>query len=178
MKVVLPIVLLSTLGAVSAASAAEMSKDELVCALDPACQKAKAAPATRGLTVTGQQQAKQPAAVDLYISFGINSSNLSPDGRATLDNLGSALKDKKLENYTFLVGGHTDAKGSPQLNMRLSEKRAAAVRRYLVAKYRIQPTRLAVRGFGSTQLLDPAKPEDPVNRRVQILNTSTATAQQ
>jgi flagellar motor protein MotB len=62
--------------------------------------------------------------------------------------------------------------------MRLSERRAAAVRRYLVAKYHIQPTRLAVQGFGSTQLLDPAKPEDPVNRRVQILNTSTATAQQ
>lgn len=178
MKLVLPIVLLSTLGAVSGASAAEMSKDELVCALDPACQTAKAAPVTRGLTVTGQQPAKQPAAVDLYISFGINSANLSPDGRATLDTLGSALKDKKLENYTFLVGGHTDAKGSPQLNMRLSERRAAAVRNYLVAKYRIQPTRLAVRGFGSTQLLDAAKPDDPVNRRVQILNTSTATAQQ
>ena len=178
MKLVLPIVLLSTLGAVSAASAGEMSKDELVCALDPTCQKAQAAPVTRGLTVTGQQQAKQPAAVDLYISFGLNSSQLSPDGRATLDNLGNALKDKKLESYTFLVGGHTDAKGNPALNMRLSERRAAAVRRYLVAKYHIQPTRLAVRGFGSTQLLEPSNPEDGVNRRVQILNTSTATAQQ
>jgi outer membrane protein OmpA-like peptidoglycan-associated protein len=169
-------ILLSTLTGVSAASAAEMTKDDIVCALDPSCQKPK--PATRGLTVTGQQPAKEPAAVNLYISFGVNSSTISPDGRVTLDNLGNALKDKKLENYSFLVGGHTDAKGNAKRNLRLSEKRAAAVRRYLVNRYQIQTTRLAVRGFGSSQLLDPAKPEDPVNRRVQILNTATATAQQ
>src|SRR5947209_4892421 len=136
MKVMFPIILLWALTAVSALGAAEMTKDEMVCALDPSCQKEK--PLTRGLTVTGQQQAKAPAAINLYINFRLNSATILSDGKVTLDNLGNALKDKKLENYTFLIGGHTDAKGSAKYNLQLSERRAAAVRRYLVKKYHIQ----------------------------------------
>jgi outer membrane protein OmpA-like peptidoglycan-associated protein len=60
--------------------------------------------------------------------------------------------------------------GGEDYNQQLSERRAEAVRQYLTAQFAIEPNRLAARGFGKMRLLDPARPEDGVNRRVQILN--------
>lgn len=70
--------------------------------------------------------------------------------------------------------GHTDAKGSADYNQKLSERRAEAVRQYLIAQFALDKSRLTAKGFGKTRLLDPTKPEDGVNRRVQVLNTTAA----
>ena len=69
-----------------------------------------------------------------------------------------------------------DAKGSAEYNQKLSERRADVVRRYLIAQFGIDKSRLTAKGFGKAQLLDPARPEDGVNRRVQVLNMTAAAA--
>ena len=69
-----------------------------------------------------------------------------------------------------MLGGHTDASGGDAYNQGLSERRAEAVRRYLVEKFKLQIDSFVVTGFGKTQLKNPAQPLAEVNRRVQVVN--------
>ena len=66
--------------------------------------------------------------------------------------------------------------GSVPYNQMLSEQRARAVQRYLIEYFGIAEARLVARGFGKTRLLDPARPEDGVNRRVQVVNLTAGAA--
>jgi flagellar motor protein MotB len=52
------------------------------------------------------------------------------------------------------------------------------VQRYLMENFGIAESRLAAHGFGKTRLLDPSRPEDGVNRRVQVVNLSAGASGQ
>jgi outer membrane protein OmpA-like peptidoglycan-associated protein len=157
------------------ASAAGLSKNDIVCALDPKCPKPPMRGFNRGISVSGRNTAEAPLAVDLYVNFAYNSADLTGDARITLDQLGGALKDPRLAAFAFMVAGHTDAKGGVEYNQKLSERRAAAVRDYMISQYGIADERLSAVGYGKSQLLDPSRPEDGVNRRVQIINLTATT---
>jgi outer membrane protein OmpA-like peptidoglycan-associated protein len=133
------------------------------------CLKASP-PVTRGLRVSNAPAAPPAASAgaNLKVEFGFNSASLTPQATAALDNLGRALADPSLKDASFQIAGHTDAVGSDDANMVLSQKRAAAVKNYIVAKYGIDQTRLKTVGYGKTQLLDPDNPASGVNRRVQV----------
>jgi outer membrane protein OmpA-like peptidoglycan-associated protein len=158
------------------ARAGEPSKEEIVCALDPTCAAQNQGPRTRGLTVSGQEPSLDPFSINLHITFAYNSAEILTDGKITLDTLGAALRDTRLAKFTFLIGGHTDAKGSDVFNQALSERRANAVRAYLINNYRIPAAQLTVKGYGRLRLFDPGEPFSAVNRRVQIVNMSAASA--
>jgi outer membrane protein OmpA-like peptidoglycan-associated protein len=158
------------------AAAAGLSKNDIVCALDPKCAQPPTRSFNRGITASGGNAEEAPLAVDLYVNFAYNSADLTGDARITLDQLGGALRDPRLAAFTFMVAGHTDAKGGVDYNQKLSERRAEAVRAYMISQYGIAAERLSAVGYGKSQLLDPSRPEDGVNRRVQIINM-TASAQ-
>ncbi len=112
------------------------------------------------------------AAVALTVTFATGAATLTPDAEAVLRNLGSALASPDLASYRFRVEGHTDTVGGQALNQALSERRAAAVRDWLIRHHGIDPRRLEAAGLGEQQLLVPT-PDDtpePRNRRVQVLN--------
>jgi outer membrane protein OmpA-like peptidoglycan-associated protein len=69
-----------------------------------------------------------------------------------------------------MLAGHTDATGSADYNKGLSERRAYSVQRYLIDAYRIDPARLRTVGFGEERLLKDVYPDDPRNRRVEVVN--------
>jgi outer membrane protein OmpA-like peptidoglycan-associated protein len=94
-----------------------------------------------------------------------------PAARPSLDELGKALSDAKLRGANFLIAGHTDAKGSDEYNLALSQRRADAVKRFLVQTYHVDEGRLSVMGFGKEQLKNKEDPFADENRRVQIVNT-------
>ncbi|MCL4122527.1 UNVERIFIED_CONTAM: hypothetical protein GTU68_003905 [Idotea baltica] len=73
----------------------------------------------------------------------------------------------------FSVEGHTDNTGGAALNLRLSEKRANAVKNYLV-KRGIDTTRLEAKGFGKGSPVDTNKTRAgrANNRRVEIKVTN------
>ncbi len=75
----------------------------------------------------------------------------------------------------FIVAGHTDAAGSDAYNQELSERRADAIKRYLVEKAGIPAANLVTVGYGRTKLKDSANPLSEVNRRVQVANTENKT---
>jgi outer membrane protein OmpA-like peptidoglycan-associated protein len=109
-------------------------------------------------------------AIDLYINFKFDSAEIEPDAGHTIRSLGEALASPQLRKARIAIVGHTDAKGVPEYNLRLSERRAAAVRRMLVNVYKIEPGRLTVEGRGAKELKNAARPFDGVNQRVEIKN--------
>ncbi len=145
------------------------------CALDPNCPKPppRVRSLRRGVIIEGAP-AEAPLSINLYVNFAYDSAELTSDARITLDRLGTALRDERLTQFSFIIAGHTDAKGSAEYNQKLSERRAEAVRSYLVAQFGIPAERLTAKGYGKSQLLDPEHPEDGVNRRVQIINATAA----
>jgi outer membrane protein OmpA-like peptidoglycan-associated protein len=173
------IAILGSMPAIPVVAAAQSapSPGEIECALDPSCPKPQQQERTRswqpqrGVVVEGVP-GQQPLSVNLYVNFAYNSADLTSDARITLDRLGTAIADPRLAAFSFLIVGHTDAKGGAEFNQKLSERRADAVRDYLVAQFRIAPERLSTKGYGKSQLLDPSRPEDGVNRRVQVINAT------
>ena len=127
--------------------------------------------ATRGLS--RRDSAEHQQSVNLNVPFGSNSSALTPEASAQLAQLEIALNSATLSKDRFIVAGHTDAKGSAQYNKQLSQRRAEAVKGYLVSKG-IDANRLDAVGYGSEHPLAPDRPEDPSNRRVEIKDLGEA----
>jgi len=104
------------------------------------------------------------------VTFENNSAKLTPGSRDILDDVAESLvawPDVHVE-----VGGHTDSRGEAAYNEQLSQKRADAVRAYLMAKG-VDETRLTTKGYGETK---PAGDNDTAagrakNRRVELKKT-------
>lgn len=136
--------------------------------------------ATRGLSVPERQQLADAVSdkpqLDFVIYFDFASATISNRSKATLDALGTALKDDSLKDASIMVAGHTDAKGRNEYNQSLSERRADAVRKYLADKFDVHQNNLTVVGYGAERLKNKTAPYASVNRRVQIVNISDKTA--
>jgi outer membrane protein OmpA-like peptidoglycan-associated protein len=111
-----------------------------------------------------------PPSIHFAINFALNSTEFDANAVKVLGELGEALRHRELQPYSFEIAGHTDAAGSAGYNLRLSERRAHAVRRYLTNTFGIRVKRLRAIGFGESHLLDSANPLSGANRRVQITN--------
>jgi outer membrane protein OmpA-like peptidoglycan-associated protein len=107
--------------------------------------------------------------LDVDVPFDYKSVAISPQAEPVLIALGEALGDEKLEEFVFLIAGHTDAKGGAQYNLALSEVRSKAVREFLIDKFHIDPKRLVAVGFGEEQLKNKDDPLAAENRRVQVV---------
>jgi OmpA-OmpF porin, OOP family len=118
---------------------------------------------------------KLPSA-DLEIYFDFNAVMISAQAQQALMPLGSALTDPRLAGFRFVLVGHTDGKGGSVFNQKLSERRAAAVKDYLVRQFAISPGRLDTYGRGKSLLKNVALPVAPENRRVQVINQGAAQA--
>ena len=108
--------------------------------------------------------------VDIEVLFDYDSDQVSPAAAEGLMSLGRALTDPRLAGQKFVIGGHTDAKGAARYNLGLSDRRAQAVRTFLVEHFKVAPENLIARGYGETRLKNPANPLGPENRRVQVIN--------
>jgi outer membrane protein OmpA-like peptidoglycan-associated protein len=131
---------------------------------------------TRSLTVAERDQissiAKKRPSIDLEVNFDYNSDNIGSKAVPQVTALGEALASPDLKGGTFILAGHTDAKGSDTYNQGLSERRAEAVKQFLAEKYGIDANNLVTVGYGKTQLKNPAEPFTGENRRVQVINAS------
>ncbi|ACL56336.1 OmpA family protein [Methylobacterium nodulans] len=110
--------------------------------------------------------------IDLEIPFDYNSSKIGPKALPVVKSLGAALARPELKGNTFLIVGHTDGKGKDQINQTLSERRAEAVKQYIVQNYGVPASNLVSVGYGKSQLKDTANPLSAVNRRVTAVNMS------
>jgi OOP family OmpA-OmpF porin len=110
-----------------------------------------AAPAPAPQPQAAPQPPKKPAVTNLASTelFEFNKAVLTPEARTKLDNeVIAKLRDLKDIRY-IIVNGHADRLGTPQYNQALSEKRADAVRAYLVSKG-VDAAKVETLGFGKT----------------------------
>jgi outer membrane protein OmpA-like peptidoglycan-associated protein len=115
----------------------------------------------------------------LGVNFEFDRAALLSSALPTLDAVGEALV--RHPALRVEVHGHTDSVGRADYNLRLSERRAEAVRRYLLEAFpTLAPERLAVRGFGQERpVATNANPTGrTLNRRVEfvVLNPEAARA--
>ncbi|MDP3440571.1 MAG: OmpA family protein [Azonexus sp.] len=111
--------------------------------------KAAVAPAAASTTAAaGPKPSGEKITVAADALFDFNKAVLRPAGQAKLDELVSKANAIKLE--VILAVGHTDRLGGDAYNQKLSEKRAAAVKEYLVAKG-IEANRVYTEGKGEKQ---------------------------
>jgi peptidoglycan-associated lipoprotein len=124
----------------------------------PAGQKCEA-----GKCVAGQASADcsyEP------IRFEFNESSLTPDARSTLERIADCLKK---QNARLTLEGHADERGTEEYNLQLSNRRADAVKRYLVT-LGVTARNLETVGYGETRPAENASNEDAwaANRRVEL----------
>ena len=111
---------------------------------EPKAAEAAAAPAAAGgVKPTGE---KVTLAADALFDF--NKATLRPEGKAKLDELADKAKQIKLE--VIIAVGHADRIGGEAYNQKLSEKRAASVKEYLVSKG-VEANRVYTEGKGKKQ---------------------------
>ena len=131
----------------------------------------KAEPAKEAAKPAAAVATPKPAAEKITLAadtlFDFNKATLRPAGKTALDDLVGKIKDIKLE--VIIAVGHADRVGADAYNQKLSEKRAASVKDYLVGKG-IEANRVYTEGKGEKQPVADNKTAEgrAKNRRVEI----------
>lgn len=104
---------------------------------------------------------------DNKITFARASTDLTPESIKIVELIANILKEY---NFNIEVGGHTDSKGNPKLNQKLSDERALAVKNNLI-KFGLNEQNIKSFGYGNKF---PIAQEDELglsedNRRVEII---------
>ncbi|AGS22210.1 OmpA family protein [Rhizobium etli] len=104
------------------------------------------------------------------ITFATGSAEIPMTQARTLRKVADAIDQvlKKDPSETFLIEGHTDAVGSDQSNLVLSDQRAESVANVLSDVYGIPPENMATQGYGERYLKVNTPGPEQENRRVTI----------
>jgi outer membrane protein OmpA-like peptidoglycan-associated protein len=137
--------------------------EEQVAAVEPVTPAPTPTPAPAPLP-------RQETIVVRDLHFAFDSAEISPADRTQLDTVASRLRSEA-STTRLTINGHTDSKGTDRYNQRLSERRAASVRNYLVQSGVPAASIVSVQGMGESQ---PVATNDTAegratNRRVEIL---------
>ncbi|MBX5496315.1 MAG: OmpA family protein, partial [Bryobacteraceae bacterium] len=106
------------------------------------------------------------------LRFEFDSARLGPESRELLSRIAGVLLAS--DGYGLTVHGHTDDVGTDEYNQQLSERRADAVRQYLI-QAGIDPQIISIRGHGKSSPIAKGRTEADraKNRRVEIALTDT-----
>ncbi|WP_425962429.1 OmpA family protein [Rhizobium nepotum] len=104
------------------------------------------------------------------ITFATGSADIPMAQARSLRKVADAINKALAKNpaETFLIEGHTDAVGSDESNLVLSDERAASVANVLTDVYGIPPENLATQGYGERYLKVQTLGPEQQNRRVTI----------
>lgn len=128
--------------------------------------------ASTTVTVNPPPPPKAPKVVDrltLHINFDSNKSDIRKADVAELQKAIDFIK--KHPGHNISIEGHTDSIGSDKYNQALSERRAAAVKDYIVKKGGVDASRIKTVGYGESKPIadNKTKKGQFENRRVEVL---------
>lgn len=103
---------------------------------------------------------------DQPVLFGFNEYTLSAEAQEQLRSMADCIRDA---SGTVTLEGHADERGTEEYNLQLSNRRAAAVQRYLV-DLGVSSQRVRTVGYGEARPANPGSGEDAwaENRRVEF----------
>jgi outer membrane protein OmpA-like peptidoglycan-associated protein len=106
--------------------------------------------------------------IDDKVMFASGKAELLPESNALLDDVADVLQENP-DAKQVEVAGHTDSTGSAEMNRKLSQDRAEAVRAYLVSKG-VAADRLVAKGYGPDEPIADNNTDDgkEKNRRVEF----------
>lgn len=130
-------------------------------------------PVTNSAPQINYAVSNEKTGIGFPIEFDLNSSEIKPGSRPFLYEVGKMMTSPDYHDKSLLIEGHTDARGSDQYNLYLSERRAHAISNFLIRNFGIHPSRLRPVGMGKYRPLPGRDPFDPVNRRVELYSAST-----
>lgn len=116
-------------------------------------------------------KAAEAASEGFDIEFGPGATALSDSDKAVIRSHSADFAAPAAADG-YILEGHTDASGSHDENVTISQRRAEAVRDYLVQAFGLNPALIQVVGRGEAGLLDPEHPQSGVNRRVHVGKSS------
>jgi outer membrane protein OmpA-like peptidoglycan-associated protein len=125
----------------------------------------------RAMEALGARETGLEVVVELPadVLFDFDKAEIRADAAGALGQLATVLRG--FPNGTARLEGHTDAKGDDAYNQRLSERRAAAVKTWLVEREGMDAGRLTTRGWGESKPV--ASNDDDAgrqkNRRVSVI---------
>jgi len=108
------------------------------------------------------------------VYFDTNKASIRPESFELLDDVADILESNP-DIRRIHVEGHTDSRGSASYNKKLSDKRAKAVRQYLIDR-KITPDRIDATGYGEERPVDDRNVSEAwdQNRRVEFVITERA----
>jgi outer membrane protein OmpA-like peptidoglycan-associated protein len=118
--------------------------------------------------------------LDLDINFDSGSWQLTPDQIDKLSVVAEGLNRAIERNprEVFLIEGHTDAVGSPEDNLSLSDRRAESVAVALTEEFQVPPENLVTQGYGEQNLKVQTEEAARANRRVSVRRITPLIDQQ
>lgn len=112
---------------------------------------------------------KEELTITLLIEFDTGKSDIKSGYHAEVAKVADFMK--RYPHVKGAIEGHTDARGGVKYNMRLSQRRADAVKKFLVEKSGVDGTRLTTMGFGPTKpVADNATDEGRQRNRRIVAN--------
>ena len=112
------------------------------------------------------------------ITFGFGSAEIKEDQIEKLESVANAIL-KLLEKNpaeTFLIEGHTDAVGTDQANLILSDKRAQSIAEALSGAFGVPSENMTTQGYGERFLKVKSQKPEELNRRVAIRRITSLVA--
>jgi outer membrane protein OmpA-like peptidoglycan-associated protein len=103
-----------------------------------------------------------------HVFFDTGEAIIKPESFDELDKFVSMLQQNM--RVRVEIGGHTDNVGTPELNLKLSQRRAAAVKSYLTSRG-VDAKRVTAVGYGETEPIVSNDDEEggrAINRRVEF----------
>jgi outer membrane protein OmpA-like peptidoglycan-associated protein len=104
------------------------------------------------------------------VTFDFGSWEVGPDQGRALDRLADGINRVLQRNpdEIFMIEGHTDAVGSEEDNLTLSDRRAQSVAEILTTEYGVAPENLVTQGYGEEHLKIPTDGPERLNRRITV----------
>lgn len=103
------------------------------------------------------------------VQFDLDSATIKKSEKPKLDKVAAYLKSN--DGHDLIIEGHCDERGTEGYNLSLGEKRALALREYLINTAKIPAVRVETMSFGETKPIEPLHSEDAFskNRRGEFV---------
>lgn len=112
----------------------------------------------------------------LYVQFGLDKAEVRKTSYPELEGLSNKMY--QYPSADLVLEGYTDSTGAAAYNQKLSEKRAAAVKKVLVEHFGVDGTRITTTGHGESSPIASNKTRDGRAQNRRVVATMKATTKQ